>query len=159
VADPGGRLLAGAPRGWEELGFAVVGVEADLPGGVVDDAVVFAAEQDEVVEGGFAAVGPVDDVVGVAHDWWSGAAGEGAVMVAGHEGSPQGWGDESGGASDVEDLAIGAEADGDEVGVAGQAAYGGDREAQSVVGADLRPVTSDQARACGRCPGWCRGWW
>ncbi len=50
VADPGRGLLAGAAGGREELGFAVVGVESDLPGGVVDDAVVFAAEQDEVVE-------------------------------------------------------------------------------------------------------------
>jgi hypothetical protein len=35
--------------GWEELGLSVVG-EADLPGGVVEGAVVVAAEQDEVVE-------------------------------------------------------------------------------------------------------------
>ena len=89
---------------------------------------VFAAEQDEVVEGGLAAVGPVDDVVGVAHHGWAGAAGEGAVVVAGDQGAPQGRGDESCGAGDVEDLAVVAEADGDEVGVAGEAADGGDRE-------------------------------
>jgi hypothetical protein len=35
--------------GWEELGSSVVG-EACLPGGVVDGAVVVAAQEDEVVE-------------------------------------------------------------------------------------------------------------
>jgi hypothetical protein len=48
-----------------------LGVDADLPGRVVDDAVVVAAEQDEV-DGGVAVVGPVSDVVGVAHDRWPG---------------------------------------------------------------------------------------
>jgi hypothetical protein len=50
--------------GWEELGLSVVG-EADLPGGVVEGAVVVAAEQHQVVQRGRAAVGPVADVVGV----------------------------------------------------------------------------------------------
>ena len=122
-------MVGAAGGGGRNSGLPVVGVEADLPGGVVDDAVVLAAEQDEVVQAGRAAVGPVDDVVGVAHHGWAGAAGEGAVVVAGDQGAPQGRGDESCGAADVEDLAVGAEADRDEVGVAGQAAYGGDREA------------------------------
>ena len=75
---------------WEELGSAVVGIQADLPGGVVDDAVVVAAEQDEVVQGGRPVVGPVHDVVGVAHHRGLGAAGEGAVPVAADQGPPQG---------------------------------------------------------------------
>ena len=50
------------------------------------------------------------------------------MPVAGDERPPQGWGDESCGASDVEDLAVAAEADRDQVGVAGQPPDGGDRE-------------------------------
>ena len=37
----------------------------DVPSAFVDDVVVEVAEADEVVEFGWAAVGPVDDVVGV----------------------------------------------------------------------------------------------
>jgi hypothetical protein len=87
---------------WEELGSSVCGVEADLPGGVVDGAVVVAAEEDEIVEGGDAVVEPVDDVVGVAHHGWSGAAGERAVDVAADQGPPDRGGDEPVGAPDVE---------------------------------------------------------
>ena len=47
MSDPGGVGLGVVAWWWAELGFAVAG-EADLPGGVVKDAVVFAAEQDEV---------------------------------------------------------------------------------------------------------------
>jgi hypothetical protein len=47
-----------------EFGLVVVGVDAGLPGGVVEDAVVVSAQQDQVVEFGVAAVGPVSDVVG-----------------------------------------------------------------------------------------------
>jgi hypothetical protein len=50
------------PGGWEEVGQAVGG-EPDGPFGVVDDAVVVAAEQNRVVQAGRSAVGPVDDVV------------------------------------------------------------------------------------------------
>jgi hypothetical protein len=47
VADPVGWWSAGL-GGWEELGSPVV-AEADLPGGVVEGAVVVAAEQHQVV--------------------------------------------------------------------------------------------------------------
>ena len=70
-------------------------------------------------------VGPVHDVVGVAHDRGFGAAGEGAVPVAADQGPPQRRGDQPVGAADVEDLPAGAERDGDDVGVAGQAPDGG----------------------------------
>jgi hypothetical protein len=50
VSDPDVVGAAAAPFWWEELGSVVVGVEADLPGGVVDDAVVLAAEQHQVRE-------------------------------------------------------------------------------------------------------------
>ena len=91
----------------------------------MDGAVVVAAEQDEVEDGGLAVVGPVDDVVGVAHEGWPGAAGEGAVGVAADQGGPEGGGNEAVGPADVEDLSVGAQVDGDEVGVAGQSAHGG----------------------------------
>lgn len=104
-----GSALGVELLGWEELWSLVVGVEADLPGGVVDHPVVSSAEQGEVVEAGVAAVGPVVEVVGVAHQWGAGAAGGGAVGVAEDEGAPEGGGDQALGAADVEDLAVGAE--------------------------------------------------
>jgi hypothetical protein len=132
VADP----LAGgdAVAGWrEELWAPIFRVEPYLPGGVVEDSVVFSAEQHEVVQARGAAVGPVGDVVGVAHDRWAGAAGEGAVPVAGDQCPPLGGADQPAGLSQVEDLAFGAEDDGDEVGVAGESADGGDGEVEPVV--------------------------
>ena len=48
---------------WGEDGSAVD--DRDGPQGVVDEVVVVAAEQDEVVQTGGAAVGPVFEVVGV----------------------------------------------------------------------------------------------
>jgi hypothetical protein len=98
----------------------VVGVDPDLPRCGVDDRVVMAAEQDEVVQGGGAAVDPVHDVVGVAGDRWAGAAGEGAVSVAGDQRQPEAVGDQPGGAAGVEDLGLRAEHDGENVGVAGE---------------------------------------
>lgn len=95
---------------------------------------VFPADQDEVGQGGGAAVGPVGDVVGLAHRGWSGAAGEGAVLVAQGQGGPEGEGDQAVGSADVEDLAVGAEDAGDEVGVAGQAADRGDGELEPGLG-------------------------
>ena len=57
----------------------------------VDQAVVMAAQQDEVVEAGLAAVGPVVDMVGV--DEAAGrAAGEAAARVAALERAAQGRG-------------------------------------------------------------------
>ena len=93
---------------WEELGSAVVGVDPDLPGGVVDDPVVLPAEQDEVLELGLAAVCPVGDVVGVAHDRGPGAARERAVLVAADDCPPERRGDEAVQAADVEDLTAAA---------------------------------------------------
>src|SRR3954453_12460232 len=97
-------------------------VESGLPGGVVEDPVVVAADEHEVVQGGGAVVGPVPEVVGVAHDWWSGAGGEGAVVVAGDQGVPDRDGDGAGGAADVEDLTPGAEDNGGDLAVTGQPA-------------------------------------
>ena len=75
-----GRRASGAPAafrsrwlprplpssGAPELGSPVERVEPDLPGRRVEEGVVGSAEQDQVVERGVAAVGPVGQVVGVA---------------------------------------------------------------------------------------------
>jgi hypothetical protein len=99
----------------------------------VDDPVVVPAQQDEVGQARGSVVGPVHDVVGVAHDRWFGAAGERAVPVPADQGPPQRRGDQAVGAADVEDLAAGAERDGDDVGVARQAPNGGGGELAAVV--------------------------
>ena len=64
------------------------------------------AEEREVGEGGVAAVGPVGEVVGFGPFGGSGAGGEGAAVVAGDEGAPDGLGDGVGGSSDVEWFAV-----------------------------------------------------
>ena len=61
--DDDGSGVDGGAVGSDRLPF-VVGA-AELVAGVVEDAVVVSAEQDEVGEGGGAAVCAVDDVVGV----------------------------------------------------------------------------------------------
>src|SRR4051794_2585996 len=118
VSDPGSF---GAGFGWwPEFGFSVLGIDADFPWGVVGDAVVVSAEQDEVVEVGLAAGCPVSDVVGVAHRRWSVAAGERTVSVADDQGGPDPSGDGSSGAAHVEGFATGAEDGGDDLGVTRQ---------------------------------------
>ena len=99
------RQLDGC-RGWLEvkLGGAV---SLDGPGAGMDEAVVMATQQDHVVQRGFAAVDPVLDVVGVAHQGWSGAVREPAVLVASDQRLPDRCGDQALCAADVEDLAIG----------------------------------------------------
>ena len=70
--------------------------------GLVSEPVVVAAEEGEVVEVRFAAVGPVFDVVGVTPAWRSVAALPGAAAVAGGEGAALGWGDAAGAAADIQ---------------------------------------------------------
>src|SRR4029078_7100490 len=96
--------------GWrEEFGSSVGGIEAYFPGGVVNDPVMMAAQEREVVERGPSARNPVSDVVGVAHDRWSAAARESAVRVSEHKGAPDRRRDQAAEPADVEDLAAGAE--------------------------------------------------
>ena len=57
----------------------------DLPAGLMAELVVAMAEQCTVFVGCGAAVGPFDDVVGVAPGGSDGAAGPAAVLVAGDE--------------------------------------------------------------------------
>ena len=59
--------------------------DGDCPLAGVDGAVVEGAEQGEVVEAGGSSVGPVDEVVGVAHPGWGVA--DDAAFVAFVEGS------------------------------------------------------------------------
>ena len=121
----------------------VVGADPDFPRGVVDRAVVVAAQQDEVGQAGASAECPVVDVVGVAHDRWSGAAGEGAVSVAQDQGEPDGGGDQASGAADVERFAAGAEDGGDDLGVAGQPPDRGGGELDPVTGGGPCDGTGD----------------
>ena len=83
------------------------------------------AQEHQVVEAGVAAVGPVDEVVGVAGQRHPVAAREAAVGVAQHEGFPDRSGDQALGAADVEDLVEGPEHGGDDFGVAGETADAG----------------------------------
>src|SRR5205807_1101847 len=70
----GGLLVGVDPGWWGPVGGAVVHVAG--PAEVVEVSVVVAAEQGAVVQGGGSAVGPGDDVVGLAPGRGGGAAGE-----------------------------------------------------------------------------------
>ena len=98
----GSSLKDRAVRGVAAVVLAVAGA-----GFVVFDvvlAVVMPAQELQVVEVGWAAVGPVADVVGLAVAGWALAAGVLAVAVAGDERFPLGRGGDVGGAADVEDF-------------------------------------------------------
>ena len=62
------------------------------------------------------------DVVGVAGQGESRAAGEGAVLVAEDQRGPDAGGDQPAGAADVEDLTLSAEDRGDDLRIAGEPA-------------------------------------
>ena len=84
-ADPAGVPLAvpSSAGWWSELGEPVMCVEPDLPAGLVDHGVVGPAQQHQVRQAGLAAVGPVDEVVGVAGDRLpSGSRGTGSAGPA-----------------------------------------------------------------------------
>jgi hypothetical protein len=116
-------LLSGVdPGGWDEFWESVL-VEADVSAAVVDAAVMMPTEQDEVAQGGVAAVGPVCDVVGVAPCWGAGAAGEGAATVAHDECGVLCGGDGAVFAADVEGNTVGVGEDAGDAGVAGEASY------------------------------------
>ena len=68
-------------------GTPVPGVQADLPRGRVDDGVVGATEQDEVVEARLASACPVLDVVSI-HEALPLAPGEAAAVVSPPQGAP-----------------------------------------------------------------------
>src|SRR6185437_14633053 len=99
-----GRVLGGwgvAVEGLLAVGAAgfggAVGVQGELPASSVDaDVVVELADQDEVAEGGFAAVLFVAQVVDVAVDGGAAAAGPGAGSVAEQDGAADVPGDRCG---------------------------------------------------------------
>src|SRR5215204_976374 len=118
------------PGWWQEFGVSVV-ADADLPATVVDDSMVVPAEQDQIVHVSGSAIGPVDDVVGVAPVGGSGAAREGAAAIASGQRGPLAGADGAVFAADVERDGGGAGDDAGDAGVAGDAADGlcGDRPA------------------------------
>ena len=87
-------------------------------------AVMRAAEEDDVVEVGFAKVEPMDDMVGVAPRSRSIAAIEPATSIPDGKGTPGGRGHGAGGASDVEYLTGAAGDDAIDSGIAGETAGG-----------------------------------
>lgn len=58
-----GGCLVGIYPGWGNEFGEPVGGDADIPAAVMNGGVVIGAQQDQVVQGGGAAVGPVDDVM------------------------------------------------------------------------------------------------
>jgi hypothetical protein len=90
--------------------------------GVVDALVVMRAEQDSVFDGGGSTAVPGVFVVGVAPGGGDGAALGSAASVADAECFALCCGVESSGASEVEGVALAAEDDGDDAGLAGETA-------------------------------------
>ena len=80
-----------------------VGEELGVPAGLVEEVVVAAAEQDEVREGGGAAVFPEAEVVAFAPAGGAVAAREPAMFIAYDQGVEQRSGDGAGGPAVVED--------------------------------------------------------
>ena len=70
-----GSLVVVDPPGWDPFRQTIV-VDAAGPAFLEEVGVVVSAEQGEVVEVGWSAVYPVQDVMPVAVAGWMGAAGE-----------------------------------------------------------------------------------
>jgi hypothetical protein len=96
--------------------------------------VVMSAQEDQVLQAGRAAIGPVNDVVRVGHHRRSGAVGEPAVLVASDECPPDGGRDEAAHPPDVEHLGVGSQHSGDDLGVARHASHGRDSEVLTGLG-------------------------
>ena len=90
------------------------------------------AQQDEVVEGGLPAVGPVRDVMAV-QAMGGGAAGKAASAVSVRERASYRRRDAAGAAPDVEGLAVGAIHDGDDARIAAQPSGGLRRDGGAVL--------------------------
>ena len=106
----------------------------DLPAGLVAELVMPVAEQGAILVGGGAAIGPFDDVVGVAPGGSDGAAGPAAVPVAGDECEEQVLGHQPGFVTEVEDRRPGPGDHSVDAGVAGELADGGRVERCTDVG-------------------------
>jgi len=88
----------------------------------VDDAVVSAAEHHEIVDIGSAAVQPMPDMVYLAPEWGSVAAGMGAAAVTGGDGFALRGGDTPLLPANVQRLTVPAQDDGGDLRVAEHAA-------------------------------------
>jgi hypothetical protein len=86
---------------------------------VVDEPVVIAAQQHEILQVGRSVVAPVPDVMTLTPAGRPITAGESATPVAEREGAAEGSGDQAGLPAEVEGLAGAAEEGGDDAGVAG----------------------------------------
>jgi len=147
-------MADGCPLGveldrWEELGSLVEWVESDLPRGGVDHRVMRPTQQREVGQAGRAAFEPGDDVVGVAGDRQTSAAGEGAVPVPQDQRHPDHGSHQAVSPADVEDLACSAEHRRDQVRIAGESSHCRDRRA-----APRCPTSRRRPRGRGRCSPW-----
>lgn len=101
-----------------DLWFAV-GAEGDRNVVGVDFVVVAWAEEGQVVQAGWSALGPVVDVVCVGPGGWFFAAGEDAAVVSDDERGADVFGDDPSLAADVQGFAGGGEDDALHGGVAG----------------------------------------
>ena len=117
-----------------QCGGSTVGGESDLPGRVVNRAVMVPAQEHQIRQRRGAAVDPVADVMGMSHHRRPGAAGEGAVPIASHERGPDRRGDESVGAAHIQRAAVGVQEDADEVAVARHPPHRRGGEVEPVVG-------------------------
>nr|WP_235947382.1 hypothetical protein [Candidatus Frankia alpina] len=100
----------------------MIGAESDGPTVVVEETVVPAADEHEVVQAGGAVVGPMPNVVRLAPTRRPVATGECATAVAGDQGAAQVGRDGALRAADVEGDAVRVEDDAADLGVAGQTA-------------------------------------
>ena len=129
----------GAVGGAELNAVLVVGL--DRVAAFVEEAVVVGAEEDEVVEAGFAATRPMSPVVGVEVVAVGAAGPLAAVVVAGFEGAAERGRDGAALASDARRRSV-FSGDGDRGGVAAEAAggFGADGGAVFEFAASLRVV-------------------
>src|SRR5262249_23886554 len=119
----GGGGCGGGGGVWRRAGWRGGG-DVGGPVGVVCGGVVWGADQDEAVQGGGSAVDPVSPVVDIAPLGWDVAGGQGAPAVPEGYGAAHGAGDGAAGPAHVQGLAVAAEDDGDDFGVAGHPADG-----------------------------------
>ena len=89
----------------------------------VGEVVVLGTERDQVLEVGHAAIAPLREVVDVAVTEAHGTVGCGAGAVHGAECSALVGGGEASGSADVEDLAVAAEHDRDDLGLTRQPSH------------------------------------
>ena len=118
----------------------LVVVEVHRPAGAVGDAVVVAAQRDEIREVGRAAFVPVEHVMVVAPVDGGVAAGEGAATVADRDGAALGDGGEPVGVADIDGDAHVVDHHGPQIRVAAPHVRGGSGDGRAVWVGDLTIV-------------------